>query len=203
MSLDPFRTASAYLAGIILPFHGRWPTIHNGAFIAETAVVIGDVEIADGVGVWFNCVLRGDVNHIRVGARSNIQDGTIVHVSRKTHPTLIGADVTIGHKALIHACTLMDGSFVGMGATVMDGCVVEPGAMVAAGSLVTPGKRIAEGELWAGSPAKLVRRLDADERARWADTARHYVTLGQEYRRRQIADALARERPPEPQGGAD
>lgn len=180
-----------YAAGTILPFREVWPSINPRAFIAENAVVIGNVEIAEDVGIWFNCVLRGDVNYIRVGARTNIQDGTIIHVSRKGHPTVIGADVTIGHKTLIHACTLMDGCFIGMGATVMDACVVESGAMIAAGALVTPGKHVPSGELWAGSPARFVRKLSLEEQARWADTAKHYVKLGQEYRAQQSKDIIS------------
>ena len=132
---------------IILPWRGVSPQIASDAFIAPNAVIIGDVVIGPGVTVWFNCVLRGDVNHIRVGARTNIQDGTVVHVSYKTHPTIIGEDVLIGHMATIHGCTLESKAFVGMRATVMDGVVVEREGMVAAGALVSPNKRIAQRQM--------------------------------------------------------
>ena len=131
--------------------------MHPTAFIAETAILIGDVEVGEGASIWYHCVLRGDTNYIRVGARANVQDGTIVHVNRKTFPAIIGADVTIGHAAIIHACTLEDRAFVGMGATVLDGAVIEEGGMLAAGALLTPNKRIGRGELWQGSPARLAR----------------------------------------------
>ncbi len=116
--------------------------------------MIGDVELGAGVGIWFHCVLRGDTNLIRIGARTNIQDGTILHVNAGKLPCLIGDDVTVGHAAIVHACTLEDRAFVGMGATVLDGAVIEDGGMLAAGALLTPGKRIGRNELWAGSPAR-------------------------------------------------
>jgi len=158
------------------------PRIAEDVFIAPGAQVIGDVEIGPGSSVWFNCVLRGDVNFIRIGARTNIQDGTVVHVSRKTHGTTIGNDVLIGHMAMIHGCELQDGCFVGLGATVMDGCVIEPGAMLAAGALLTPGKRIPAGQMWAGRPAKYVRDLTPEEIERHRLGTAHYAALAQTYR---------------------
>ncbi len=172
---------------VILPFRGRWPVIAADAFVAPGAAVIGDVEIGPGASVWFGCVIRGDMNVIRVGPGSNIQDGTVVHVTRKTWGTFIGADVTIGHAAVIHGCTLEDGAFVAMKATVMDGCVVESGAMVGAGALLTPGKRVAAGELWLGSPARARRRLEEEERAYFASAAERYAELARVYRR-ELAD---------------
>jgi carbonic anhydrase/acetyltransferase-like protein (isoleucine patch superfamily) len=169
-------------APLILPFRLVLPTIAPDAFVAPNAVVIGDTIIGAETSIWFNCVLRGDVAPIRVGARVNIQDGTIVHVSSGTSGTTIGDAVSIGHAALIHGCTLEPGSFVGMAAVVMDGAVVESDAMVAAGSLVTPGKRVKRGELWAGRPARFLRPLtDADREAnlRIADG---YVALSRTYR---------------------
>lgn len=176
------------MAGLILPHNGITPRIAPDAFIAETAVIIGDVEIGAGASIWYGCVLRGDANSIRVGARTNIQDGTVVHVNSEREGasatrTVIGDDVTIGHMALIHACTLEDQSFVGMKACVMDGVVVESGAMVAAGALVTPGKRVRKGEVWAGSPAKLMRPLSEKEASYLAHASEHYVELAQSYRR--------------------
>src|SRR5262249_33653572 len=155
------------------------------------AVIIGDVEIGAGASIWFNCVLRGDTNSIRVGAGTNIQDGTVIHcnhlpagVDPETpgYRTSIGAGITIGHMATIHACILEDGCFIGMRAVVIDGAVIESRAMVAAGAMVTPGKRVREGELWAGSPAKLMRRLTAKEIAGFDYSAAHYRRLAASYR---------------------
>jgi gamma-carbonic anhydrase len=167
---------------LILPFGDKHPVIAPDAFIAPNATVIGDTEIGAGSSVWFGCVLRGDVNSIRVGEGSNIQDGSIVHVTRAKFGTVIGSGVTIGHLAMIHGCRLEDHSFVGMQATVMDGCVIESEGMLAAGALLTPGKRIGSGELWAGRPAKLMRRLELDEIRNFLDTAAHYARLGATYR---------------------
>jgi len=172
---------------IILPYRGEYnpkgisPTISPKAFIAPGATVIGDVEIGEDTGVWFGCVIRGDVAIIRIGKRTNIQDGTVIHVTRDTGPTHIGSGVTIGHSALIHAATLEDDCFIGMRATVMDGAVVESGAMVAAGALVTPGKRIPKGQLWAGSPARFFRNLTEEEQAFIPISAENYVKHAREY----------------------
>lgn len=175
------------MPALIRPHHGVTPTIAASAFVAETAVVIGDVTIGEQASIWYGCVLRGDGNYIRVGARTNVQDGTIVHVNHEREGaagtrTIIGADVTIGHMALIHACTLEDGCFIGMQACVMDGAVVESGAMVAAGALVTPGKRVKRGELWGGSPARLMRRLTEAELKYFAYTVEHYLEMAESYR---------------------
>ena len=151
------------MTGNILPFRGKFPKISKDAFIAHNAVIIGDVEIGPGSGIWYNCVLRGDMNEIRVGENTNIQDGTVVHVDSRTYGTYIGDNVTIGHMALIHACTLEDGSMVGMRATVMDGAVVENGGLVAAGALVAPGKKVGASQVWAGTPARFLRDIkDSD-----------------------------------------
>lgn len=169
------------MTGQIFPYKGVMPKIAADAFIAANATVIGDVVIGSDTGIWFNCVVRGDVNDIRIGARTNIQDGTIIHVAHKFQGTYIGDDVTIGHMALIHACTLEDACFIGMNATVMDGAYVEAGAMVAAGALVTPGKRVGAGELWAGSPARRVRQLNEKDLKIMQYTAPHYVDLARQY----------------------
>src|SRR5262245_44585675 len=166
---------------------GVTPKIAPDVFIAETAVVIGDVEIGAGSGIWYGCVIRGDSNSIKIGARTNIQDGTIIHVNHEREGaagtrTTIGSDVTVGHMALLHACTLEDGCFIGMKACVMDGAVVESGAMVAAGALVTPGKRVKKGELWAGSPARLMRTLSEAELKYFAYSAKHYCEMAASYR---------------------
>ena len=167
--------------GLILPYRGKWPKIHETAFIAPNAVIIGDVEIGEGSGIWFNCVVRGDMNKIRIGSNTNIQDGTIIHIDSRTRPTIIGDNITVGHMCLLHACTLEDNCMVGMQATVMDGAVVETGAMVAAGALVTPGKLVTAGELWAGSPARCVRKTGENERDLLEYIWPTYVALGHEY----------------------
>src|SRR5215469_12888094 len=140
------------------------PKVAPDAFIAPTAAVIGDVEIGTETGVWFQCLVRGDLCHVRIGARTNIQDGAIVHVDTGA-AAIIGDDVTVGHNAVIHACTLKNRAFVGISATVLDGGVIEEGGMLAAGGLLTPGKVIGRNELWAGMPAKLLRVMSEEERA--------------------------------------
>ncbi len=170
------------MTGLILPYKGTLPTISPEAFVAPNAAVIGDVVIGAGTGVWFSCTIRGDVHEIRIGENTNIQDGTVVHVTRGKFGCYIGSNITIGHNATIHACKLEDGCFIGMGATVMDGVVVESGAMIAAGALVTPGKRVKKGELWAGSPAKFLRELSQEELDFFAVSAAHYANLAAEYR---------------------
>jgi carbonic anhydrase/acetyltransferase-like protein (isoleucine patch superfamily) len=176
---------------LIIPFEGRLPRVAPDAFIAPNAVLIGDVEIGARASIWFGCVLRGDTNSIRVGEESNIQDGTVIHVNeppagmeRGTHgyAVEIGPRVTVGHMALIHACTLAEGSFVGMHASVIDGAHVDTGAMVAAGALVTPNKRVKRGELWAGRPAKFMRELSETDLADFTETVRHYCELARAYR---------------------
>lgn len=167
--------------GLIYPYQGVVPRIGQGVFIAPGARVIGDVEIGDGASVWFNVVIRGDVHAIRIGSGSNIQDGTVVHVTYKEYSTTIGNNVLIGHRCMIHGCILEDGSFVGMQATVMDGCIVESGAMIAAGSLLTPGKTVPGGELWAGRPARYLRDLRPDEAARIPQAVAHYAALARNY----------------------
>jgi len=170
------------MSAVILPHHGIWPTIHETAWIAPTASVIGDVEIGEGSGIWFGCTVRGDVNVIRIGARTNIQDGTVIHVTTGGHGTFIGDGVTVGHMALLHACTIESGAFIGMKACLMDGVVVEPGGMVAAGALVTPGKRVGAGQLWAGSPARHLRDVNDKERDFMPVSAERYAGLAREYR---------------------
>lgn len=187
------------MTATILPFRGLMPKIAPDAYIADNAVIIGDVEIGSGSSVWYGCVLRGDVNKIWVGRNSNIQDGTVVHVNhdpagdyRETGggmATHIGDGVVIGHMALLHACKLEDGSFVGMHAVVMDQAVVESRAMVAAGALVSPGKRVTSGQLWVGSPAKPARDLTRQELDQIPYLAKHYTQAGAEY----LAERKARD----------
>ena len=164
-------------------FGGTEPDVDPTAFVAPSAVLIGRVEIGAEASIWYNCVLRGDVNRIRVGARSNVQDGTVIHCDSPKpgapggHPTIIGEDVLIGHMAMVHGCILHDRAFVGLGAIVMDGCTIESDAMLAAGAMLTPGRRITSGQLWAGRPAKYVRDLTAEELDRMRAGVAHYVAL--------------------------
>ena len=169
-------------AGLLLPYRHRWPQVAPSAFIAAGSNVIGDVILGEKSSIWFNCVLRGDVNYIRMGARSNVQDGTIIHTATADGPTLIGDDVVVGHMCLLHACILEDACMIGMGATVMDFAVVETGAWVAAGALVTPGKRVKSGEMWMGRPAKAVRMVSNAERETITTIARRYANRAGEYR---------------------
>lgn len=167
---------------LIIPFGGKTPIIAADAFIAPNATLIGDVVVGPGSSIWYGCILRGDYNVIRVGARTNIQDGCVLHIDSRIAGAIVGDDVTVGHMCLIHACTLESGSFVGNKATVMDGAVVESGAMVAAGALVTPNKRVPAGELWGGSPARKLRDLTPDQRATLTFTAKAYAAFAQEHR---------------------
>ena len=168
---------------LILPFGGKTPKIHDTAFIAPGAVIIGDVEIGPQASIWYNVVVRADINAIRIGARSNVQDGSVIHVESDYgdggHPAIIGDDVLIGHMAIVHGCTLLDRAFVGMGAIVMDGCVIEGDAMLAAGAMLTPGKRLPSRQLWSGRPAKYMRDLTDEAIAGMQRGVTGYVHEGQ------------------------
>jgi carbonic anhydrase/acetyltransferase-like protein (isoleucine patch superfamily) len=162
-------------------FFRRPPTIHPSAWVAPTATVVGDVTLGEQTSVWFSAVLRGDINRIVIGPRSNVQDGAVVHLA-DDFPALVGELVTIGHKAIIHACTVDDEVLVGMGAIVLDGAEIGARSIIGAGALVTGGKKIPPGSLVLGSPAKVVRALTLDEQAGirvWADK---YVELSRFYR---------------------
>jgi carbonic anhydrase/acetyltransferase-like protein (isoleucine patch superfamily) len=175
--------------GRLIPFEGKSPIVHPTAFVAPGTLLIGDVEVGEGASIWYNCVLRGDVNRISVGARSNIQDGTVIHCDSPKagtpdgHPTLIGEDVLIGHLAMVHGCILEDRAFVGLGAIVMDGCRIEGGAMLAAGAMLTPGKTIPSGQLWAGRPAKYSRDLRESDLAGMRMGVAGYVQLAERHRK--------------------
>ena len=166
---------------IIQPYRDIWPRIHDTAYVADGATIIGDVEIGAGSSVWPAVVIRGDVNDVRIGANTNIQDGTVIHVAKDLQGTYLGDDITVGHMVLLHACTLESGCFIGMRSCLMDGVVVERGAMVAAGALVTPGKRVRTGELWAGMPAKPLRALRPDEAEYFRVSVERYRGLAAEY----------------------
>ena len=157
------------------------PRIGRGVFLAETCAVIADVELGADCSIWYGTVLRGDVMPIRVGPRTNIQDGTIVHVTAGKLGTVIGADCTIGHGAILHACTVEDLCLVGMGATVLDGAVIGRGSFVGAGALVTPGTVIPPGSLVLGSPARVKRPVHSKEREQIETGAAHYVELARRY----------------------
>jgi carbonic anhydrase/acetyltransferase-like protein (isoleucine patch superfamily) len=166
------------LDALLLPIGGKSPRIHDEAFIAPGAVLIGDVEIAARASVWYGCVLRADTNAIRVGAGSNVQDGTIIHVDAPEmggQPVLIGEDVLIGHRCLLHGCTVEDGGFVGMAATMLDGATVQSGAFLAAGAFLGPRKTVPRGEMWAGLPARRLRALKEGEDRMALMGAAHYV----------------------------
>ena len=167
---------------LILPYQNKLPRIHKSVYCAPTCVITGDVEIGENSSIWHHVTIRGDVNFIRVGARTNIQDGSVIHVSRtQGGQTIIGNDITIGHLALIHACTLHDHAFVGMKAMVMDGCVIESYGMLAAGAVLTPGKIIRSRELWMGTPARFVRILTDADLAHMAENAVEYCMVAQGY----------------------
>lgn len=164
-------------------FEGHEPQLGHGAWVDPAAVVIGDVVLGDDASVWPGCVIRGDIHRIRIGARSNIQDGSVLHVTHASefnaegHPLTIGDDVIVGHHVTLHGCRIGNGCLIGMGARVLDGAVVEAGAMVAAGALVPPGKVLEGGWLWVGAPVYRARTLTDKEKAHLAYSAEHYVRL--------------------------
>ncbi|KAG0582936.1 hypothetical protein KC19_3G096100 [Ceratodon purpureus] len=168
----------------ILSIFGKSPVIGESTFVAPGASVVGEVHIGEKSSIWYGCVLRGDVHSIKVGSETNIQDNTLVHVAKtnvsgNVQPTIIGNRVTIGHNSVLHACTVEDEAFVGMGSTILDGAVVEKGAMVAAGSVVTQKTRIPTGQIWAGSPAKFLRELTAEEQASLTGNTSIYMDLAE------------------------
>jgi carbonic anhydrase/acetyltransferase-like protein (isoleucine patch superfamily) len=172
----------------LIEIHGKRPRIHDSAFVAPGCRLIGDIEIGPDVSIWYNCVLRADVNFMKIGARTNIQDGSVCHVDSprpgapEGHPLIIGEDVLIGHLAMVHGCVLADRAFVGLGAIMMDGCAIDSEGMLAAGAMLTPGRRIGARELWGGRPAKLMRELSDLEVAGNAMGVAHYVENGRVHR---------------------
>ena len=166
---------------IVMPYKGRWPSIHPRALLLPNAAVVGDVTLGPESSVWFSAVVRGDDGPIRIGQGSNVQDGSVIHVS-DIHPTTIGDWVTIGHCVHLHACTLQDECLIGSGAVVLDGAVVERHAQVAAGAVVSPGKIVRSGELWAGVPARKLRDLTPEEAATIRANAEWYVHEVEDYR---------------------
>ncbi len=169
------------------PFADRWPELADGVYIDESAVVIGDVTLHDQVSLWPGVVVRGDVHRIVIGSRTNIQDGSVLHVSSpkeetpEGYPLLIGEEVTVGHRVVLHGCTIGNHCLIGMGAVVLDGAIIEDEVIVGAGSLVTQGKRLKSGYIYVGSPARKMRRLTGKERHQLRRTAVHYVSLAQRH----------------------
>ena len=169
--------------GKLLSYRGIYPEIHPTVFLADGARVIGDVRIGANSSVWFNAVIRGDVCPIRIGERTNAQDNVTLHVTHDTGPLNIGDNVTIGHGAVLHACTVEDYSLIGMGAILLDNCVIESWSIVAAGSLVRQGFRVPSGMMVAGVPAKVVRPITDAERASLAESAENYIRYVSNYRK--------------------
>lgn len=165
----------------VISYRGINPVIGQGAFVATGACVIGDVVLGEATSIWFNCTVRGDCHSIRIGARTNIQDNSVIHVTQGTGPTHIGADVTVGHGAIIHGCTINDHALIGMGAIILDGAVIPSHCLVAAGSVVPPGKTYPEGHLLLGSPAKAVRPLRASEIREIHESVDHYIEYTSHY----------------------
>ncbi|MFN7955266.1 MAG: gamma carbonic anhydrase family protein [bacterium] len=167
---------------IVLPYRGVHPTIDPASFIAPGAVVIGDVHLGPDSSIWYQCVARGDVNRIRIGARTNIQDATVVHVTTDRWPTIIEDDVTVGHRVVLHGCHVKSGALIGIGAIVLDGAVIGEGAQVAAGALVSPRMEVPPATLVMGVPARVKRALEPSEVASLRDQAQHYVALARHHR---------------------
>ncbi len=173
---------------MITDFLGRKPNIHKTAFIAQSADIIGDVIIGKESSAWFNVTIRGDVNKISIGDRSNVQDNVCIHVMNQTGPTLIGDEVTVGHGAVIHGCTIKDRVLVGINATILDKAIIESDVIVAAGTLVPPNKTLDSGFLYMGSPAKAVRKLSENEIASIKKYSENYVKYGRAYQGKDTYD---------------
>lgn len=172
---------------MIYPYRGIVPKIHPSVFVAASADVIGDVVLDEEASVWFATVVRGDVNHIRVGRGSNLQDGTVIHVNRKGWPTILEEYVTVGHAARLHGCHIKSNCLVGIGAVVLDGAVLEEECVVAAGAVVSPGTKVPRGSLLMGTPARVKRQVTEADLDLIYRSARNYVALAAEYRAAQGA----------------
>ena len=166
----------------IAPFMDLVPEIDASAFIAATAAIIGAVRVGANSSIWHQTTLRGDNNYITIGDNTNVQDNCCLHIDSRSHPTIIGDNVTVGHSALVHACTIGDSAFVGMGSMVMDGAVIEPQGMLAAGAMLTPGKVIPTHEIWAGRPAKKMRDMTEEDIANITRASEHYILVARAHR---------------------
>tara|TARA_X000000950_G_C13835848_1_gene628162 strand:- start:43 stop:591 length:549 start_codon:yes stop_codon:yes gene_type:complete len=170
-------------------YNQKFPKLGSDIFIADGSKIIGDVEIGNNSSIWFNCVIRGDVNYTKIGENTNVQDGTVIHVSSsgfsatggKGFPTEIGSNVTIGHNATIHACIIEDLSLIGMGSIILDGSIIEKMSFVAAGALIPPRTRVKKNELWAGNPAKFIRNISQKEKNLIINTPQTYSNLRKEF----------------------
>lgn len=178
--LDSTKVDNGRLKNLIA-YQNQTPRLHPTVFVAEGAKIIGDVEIGEAGSVWFNAVIRGDVNYIRIGARTNVQDNAVLHVTSKTAPLNIGSDVTIGHNAVLHGCTIDDCCLIGMGAIILDGARVHKNSIVAAGAMVLEGFDVPEGMLVAGMPAKIKRALSEEEKQFLQQSARNYIAYSKNY----------------------
>jgi carbonic anhydrase/acetyltransferase-like protein (isoleucine patch superfamily) len=167
---------------MILPYKGVFPKIHESVFVVESAQIIGDVEIGESSSVWFNSVVRGDVNYIRIGNRTNVQDNCTLHVTKDIYPLILGSDITVGHNVTLHGCTIRDRCLIGMGAILLDNAEVGPDCIVGAGALVTEGTRVPPGSLVLGMPAKVVRPLTEEELGRIKRSAENYIGYVRSYR---------------------
>lgn len=167
---------------MIIPHHGYWPNIHETGFVAPTADIIGQVELGHQSSIWFQTVVRGDVNWIQIGSKTNIQDSCTLHVTRGTHPLKIGDEVTVGHRVVLHGCQIGHRVLVGMGSVIMDDVEVADDCMIGAGTLLTKGKKVPSGKLVMGSPGKVVRDLTEEELAFLRQSADNYVNDAKEYR---------------------
>ena len=166
---------------MIRSFNNIVPKVHQTAFVTDDAIVIGDVEIGEDASIWFGSIVRGDVNYIRIGARTNIQDATVIHVSSRTHPTILEEEITVGHRVTLHGCHVERGCLIGIGSILMDGVRVGARSLVGAGSLLTPGTQIPPRSLVLGSPARVKRELTEDELTFLDRSWRNYVELKAKY----------------------
>jgi carbonic anhydrase/acetyltransferase-like protein (isoleucine patch superfamily) len=167
----------------IEPYMGISPKIHESVFLCEGARIIGDVELEKDVSIWYNTVIRGDVNYIRIGERTNIQDNSILHVTYKKYPLIIGADVTAGHGVVLHGCSVKDCVLIGMGAILLDNCLINSNSLIAAGTLVKEGFEVPEGVLVAGVPGRIVRELKEVEIEKIKQSAKNYMMYVSNYRK--------------------
>ncbi len=178
-----------YSVDQMIPYKGILPSVSQSVYLANGSKLIGDVFIGNESSIWFNCVLRGDVNYIRIGEKTNVQDGTVIHVSSTGFSatggqgscTIIGNNVTVGHNATIHACHISDYALIGMGSTILDGAVINEMSLVAAGALITPRTVVKSNELWAGNPAKFIRKISEKEKKLIMNTPEVYSKLREEF----------------------
>jgi len=165
---------------VVRAYAGARPRIHASAWLAPGCTVVGDVEIAADASIWYGTVVRGDVNVIRIGRATNVQDNSVIHVEHGNHPCILGDEVTVGHRAVVHACTVRDGALIGIGAIILDGAEIGAEALIGAGAVVTPGTVVPEGVLAVGIPARVVRVLSPAVRAQQREHARRYVETARE-----------------------